>query len=267
MTVINTADKIYVGSSLASKVYSGANQVWPPAAAYDAATTAWIAAVGSGNVSATRRGVVDTLITGLKTDGVWALLDRLLIFAAENQQSALVDMVALSTATAVNAPTFTSNSGYTVNGTSYVDLGYKPVTNAVHFSRNFCHVGAWNLINSMAGDLFLTDNPGTGIAMYPGFPGNLAYIRLQDSSGGGVSISNSSGWIVGDRASSANRDTYRNGATLGNVTVSSAVVADLPTVLWIGSGAAVSFGSSLNATQHSNFYARLRTYMTAVGVP
>jgi hypothetical protein len=32
MTVINTANKLYVGTSLASKAYAGANQVWPPAA-------------------------------------------------------------------------------------------------------------------------------------------------------------------------------------------------------------------------------------------
>jgi hypothetical protein len=31
--------------------------------------------------------------------------------------------------------------------------------------------------------------------------------------------------------------------------------------------AAISIGSSLDATQAANFYARLRTRMTAVGVP
>jgi len=31
--------------------------------------------------------------------------------------------------------------------------------------------------------------------------------------------------------------------------------------------AAASIGSSLNSTEAGNFYTRLRTYMTAVGVP
>ena len=57
-------------------------------------TTGWIGKVYElgGTVSSTRRTLVDALISGLKSDGVWPKLDRLWLFAAENATSALVDL-------------------------------------------------------------------------------------------------------------------------------------------------------------------------------
>ena len=88
----------------------------PAAAGGDEAeTTAWVAEVVSngGTVSAGRQTIVNDLIAGLKADGIWAKLDRLWLFAAEDQPSALTDLVGLTLATAVNSPTFTADEGYT----------------------------------------------------------------------------------------------------------------------------------------------------------
>ena len=63
------------------------------------------------HVSSTRRTLVDALIRGLKTDGVWSKLDRLWLFAAENATSALVDVKEGRLATAVSSPTFTTDRG------------------------------------------------------------------------------------------------------------------------------------------------------------
>ena len=94
--------------------------VMTPAAAGgdEAETTAWVAEVVSngGTVSAGRQTIVNDLIAGLKADGVWIKLDRLWLFAAEDQPSALTDLVGLTLATAVNSPTFTADEGYTSNG-------------------------------------------------------------------------------------------------------------------------------------------------------
>ena len=51
------------------------------------------------------------------TDGVWAKLDQIWIFAAENAKSALIDLKGLATATSTGgiAPSFTADRGYTGN--------------------------------------------------------------------------------------------------------------------------------------------------------
>lgn len=270
MTLINTADKIYVGSSLASKVYSGTNLVWP-SVTYDAATTAWAAAVvtAGGTVSAPRKTLVDNLIVGLKADGVWTKLDRLYLLAAENTQSALIDLVALSQGTAISAPTFTVDQGYTVDAVGGAGLGvnYNPTTDAVHLSQDNCHLGAWNLFNGTNVRQLISDVPGSQFTLYPKFTDNNTYTRVNDGSGG-VAIGDPRGLIVGDRNNNANRDTYFNGALLGNVAASSVVLHNSATILFDGGPcSAVSFGGSLTSTNHTAFYNRLRTYMTGVGIP
>src|SRR5262245_4406995 len=111
----------------------------------DAATTAWVNAVvtNGGTVSAGRQTTVNTLITTLKSAGIWTKLDRLWLWAAENQPSALTDLVGLSLATAVNSPCFTADRGYTGNGsTSYIDTLFDPTTGTA-FNQNSCHFSVW----------------------------------------------------------------------------------------------------------------------------
>src|SRR5215475_8332903 len=101
----------------------------PASAAIDPATTAWVNAVvtNGGSVSNARKTLVNNLISGLKTDGVWTDLDRLWLYAGENQPSALTDLVATGLATAVNSPTFTTDNGFTgvdASTTVYIDSGF-----------------------------------------------------------------------------------------------------------------------------------------------
>lgn len=87
----------------------------------DAATTAWAAACTTPP-TAGRRTLMNTLISGMKTDGTWTLLDWLCIVAAEDNQAARVNIKDPSkSATAVNSPTFTVDRGYAGDGaTSYI---------------------------------------------------------------------------------------------------------------------------------------------------
>ncbi len=116
----------------------------PPGPILDAATVSWINAVyaNGGTVSAVRRLIVDTLVTNLKSDGIFAKLDRLWLFAADNTASALTDLVGLTLATAVNAPTFAANRGYTGDqSTNYINtLFVPPGTNHTQNSASF---GVW----------------------------------------------------------------------------------------------------------------------------
>jgi hypothetical protein len=267
MAVINTADKIYVGSSLASKVYSGSNQVWPAAAAYDAATVAWIAAVGSGNVDTAHRGYVDTLIIGLKTDGLWAKFDRLCIFAAQNTTCALTDLKALATGTAINSPTFTADRGFTCNGTAIVSTGFNPAIHGVQYTLNTAHVSVWCL-TATASTTYTLNSGQTN--MFTRYSGDTYYVRINNNAGGAGANTDGSGFFLGVRSAASGAGCitgYRNGTSL--VSAADGVLGLDNAVLTVSDRqcAAVSAGATLSSTESTNFYNRLRTYMTSVGVP
>src|SRR5262249_57621708 len=106
---------------------------------FDGDTLAWQSAVqgAGGAVGYAQLGFVDRLIFDLKAANVWAGLDRLWLFAAENSQQALIDLVARAGATAVNSPTFTATRGWQGNGTSsYLHSHFNPPTAARQFPLN-----------------------------------------------------------------------------------------------------------------------------------
>jgi hypothetical protein len=132
------------------------------AGALDANVAAWIAAVGAGNVSAGRQNIVNNLVAGLKADGVWAKLDRLWLFAAENIQSALVDLKALTVATAVNGPAFTVDRGYKGTGTSaLIDSTVATNFGSGNYGLNSACLFGWNNTAGLDAGCLL----GTGAAV------------------------------------------------------------------------------------------------------
>lgn len=256
----------------------------PSAPGYDSATTAWEAAVGAINVSSGRKDLVNALIVGLKADGIWTKLDRLWIFAAENTQSALVDLKATATATAVNSPSFSADDGYTGNGsTSYINTNYNP-SGSSNFTGNAACFGIW--------DISTSSNSGTvpiGISYFGHlsegtihYPDGNSYWRV-NTSGGGLTVAYPGpGLFMANRSTSGANQLYRNGSSIVSDTVSATALTSTnfyvcarnndsgtPTA---GSHstdqiAAAIFGGTLTGTEHGNLYTRLRTYMTAVGVP
>lgn len=238
----------------------------------DPATLAWVSAVvgNGGTVSAARQSLVDALIAGLRADGVWSKLDRLWVFAAENSASALTDMVADSLATAVNSPTFTTDRGYNTNGSAsmYVDTNF---TSGTNYTQDAAHASIWQLSDPGTVNPMIYDGApsGTNFNFYPN-AGGTQFWRLNANAGGAFTVADGVAFHLGNRTSSTNTDGYRNGASLGS---SSSTSTGLPAAglrLGIqndGQFAEFSAGGTLSSTDASNLYSRLRTYMTAVGVP
>jgi type V secretory pathway adhesin AidA len=238
----------------------------PVTVTYDPATTAWINAVvaAGGSVSTGRKTVVDNLIVGLKADSIWTKLDRLWIFAAENSQSALVDLVANSSATPSSSPTFTPDRSYSCNGTAIVNTGFIPSTNGVQFTLNTAHVSAWSLTSATSGQFTVNSGQTNMFLRYS--DGNW-YVRINNNAGGAGANSDGSGFHLGIRASPSSVLGYRNGSLLvntgdGPVSLDSAQLSVMDRDI-----SAVSVGGSMSSTDATNFYNRMRTYMTAVGVP
>jgi hypothetical protein len=284
MTVINTANKIYVGTNLASKVYAGSNLVWP-SVTYDAATTAWINAVvaSGGTVSAGRKTLVDNLIVGLKADGLWTKFDRLWVFASENSKSALIDLKANASAAPSTlllelldetvtpmptaAPVFTVDRGFTCNGSAIVSTGFIPTTHGVQYTLNTAHASVWSLTSAQS-SAYTAFSGQTNI--FTAYPDGNCYVRINNNSGGTGANTDGSGFFLGVRTAASGAGAimgYRNGV---NIVSTADGPAGLDSAQWIVNDkqiSSTSVGGSMNGTESTNYYNRLRTYMTAVGVP
>ncbi len=266
------------------------SSVFPPSAA-------WVAAVikNGGTVSSGRRDTVDTLISGLQTDGVWTKLDRLWILAAENTQSALTDMVGLVLATANGSPTFTTDRGYTGQDTSgagttttvFINTGFNAVTAGGNYTQNSSHQSAWSVgdaANALGGNS-LTGWVGVNYQTLEVWNNsdNTVYGRINQAGGGaaGVGTSHVGHWLM-NRSGATATQVYKNASSLASPNDASTTLDSLSAYILChnnssspGVGtwgntqqtAMASFGGSLSSTDTTNFYNRLRTYMTAVGVP
>lgn len=236
-----------------------------------------------GLVSTPRLNTVSALIRGLDSDGVWSVLDRLWLFAAENSTQARRDLVARTVASPQNSPTFTANRGYTGDGvSSYVDTNFNPSTAGGKYTQNDASYGAW--VETADG------SPGTPRAM--GNDGvNASELRISATNyQGGINsgaytdslvASTTTGLLVLTRPAASgvgSQNIYRNGGSLVAANQASTALPNRTFFVLATNQAgsvagpstsriAAAFaGGSLTAAQVASLYARLRTYMTAVGV-
>lgn len=257
----------------------------------DSSTVAWVAAVvaNGGTVSLNRQNIVNNLIVGLKTDGVWLKLDRLWILAAENNFSALTDMVALSLATEVNPQgtlVFTVDKGYfEANSDDYVNANVNLSTYGGQFVTNSGHVSAWSNTNVAGLGVLLgissTSNTANQTTIVPQYSDNTAIFRCNDGiPSTGVTVADALGHYVANRSDVSATQGYKNGSNIINPNAAAGSIPNVnlaildfndtvvgPTFGSIQQCSQVSVGANLSATDVTNFYNRLRTYMTAVGVP
>lgn len=169
----------------------------PAASAYFAAVTA-----AGGTISPARQLIYNTLFTQLAAAGAQPFMCSLPILAAENTQSALVDLITLQTMTPVNAPTFTADQGYAGNGTnSYVNTNY---TAASPYTTNVATIGVYTRTNRTAGQPYANfgadalDSGGPTTQMFPVYTDGKAYSYVNGSVFAGVPSSpNAQGnWMV-----------------------------------------------------------------------
>lgn len=249
--------------------------------AENAKTTAWVNAVvaAGGSVSAGRRTIINSLFDSL--DGSSLAPARLWLHAAENSQSALIDLFALASATAVNSPTFAADQGYTGNGTSsYLNLN---TINAG--TQNSASFGVYLRTDKAARDEVDISASGASASHTSNLvakwsDGNL-YAALNDnnSDGGRTAPATVSGIYVISRTGSTNFVVYRAGSSFATVTLASSTVPNRnfctlasinefgTAVLFSSAQYGMSFlgGAGWDATQAANFTTHIQTYMTAVG--
>lgn len=249
-----------------------------PAAAstFDAATDAWVAAViaNGGSVSDPRKAIVDALIVGLKADGLFTKLDRLWLFAAEDQPSALTDIIADSLATAVNSPTFTVDRGYTGNASNMqVDTNFNATTATTpNFVQNSGSFFVWS--NTSASDNVPAFNDQSDhTTIYPNQTGT-AYFQVNATPySTNAAVADGLGFYHANRSASNAEQGYKNGSSVASSAAASVAPANSKFFFlgaganWAGQCCGGGFGASLDATEAGNLYSRLRNYMNTVEVP
>jgi hypothetical protein len=152
----NDIGSVYLGTNAVQKVYLGTNEVWSAGGGFDAdyqAVLDYATTQGYTLPSSGQQTLQNQLVVDLKDGGIWSKLDTFAVFATDGDSDfALIDWKRLSDYTAINSPTFTSNEGFTGNGTSsYIDTNWDPNTQGVNYTQNDACFGGWRLNNINSG--------------------------------------------------------------------------------------------------------------------
>lgn len=241
-----------------------------------------------GTQDATHNTAYTTLICNLVTQGVWAKLDVMYVFATNDAANALTNLVSSSFGgTANGSPTFTANAGYTgTDGstTVYISTGFNPTTATTpHFTQNSAHVSMWSNTNAASGagggvSIGAIDTVGQSSILEKYADGN-GYFRINDPAGGfsaGKPIANSTGHFVATRSASATQNGYHNAADLGITPVTSAAPQNITFTALANGGSpnptfgdgnqnmAVTIGASLSAGDVTNLCHELNSFLTTI---
>jgi hypothetical protein len=208
------------------------------------------------------------LVVDLKDGGVWSKLDTFAVFATDgNSDFALIDWKRLTQYTAVNSPTFTTDGGFTGNGTSsYIDTNFNPT------------IGTNNYIKDDAGRFFWVDNrsgslwEGTsGSSINDSRNANSASQRINQST---TTLNSAANFAVDEfhainRTSITNVELFTNNTQYSRTALSSPINNSNQFVLRAGNTYNASrfrfyaMGASL-VSENTDFYNAMNTYITSI---
>lgn len=260
---VQTATALDPAGNRTSYATTGAASYDPDAAAYFAAMTV--------QPSAARKTLINTLIVGLKADGVWSKLSWLSLLAAHDAQAARLNAVTPTKSfTAAGSASFTVDRGYQGNGTgaTYLDAS-EGFTTAGQFTQNSAFIATYvNLSSAGSGGVGQGFSAGAwammGIASDYScscFMNNLTQFAPTAPSWTGL--------FTLTRTASTTTTMYRGTTSFGASSDASTGVPTSGTVRSLRYGserqAAAMWGSGLTAANVSNLNSRLVTYLTALG--
>lgn len=247
----------------------------------------WRTAVigAGGTVSDARLALVSTYIAALKTAGVWTLLDVVLLFAAENTQSALMCLKRRVSATiGGGTPTFTADSQYAFDGVDdYISTGYTPSTHAVAMTGSSMMLSVYERTNVGTNAVYAagcTNNAtAQNLRLSPRVATNTAAGNANSANGVSGAMADSRGLTAIQRTADPVFEFFKNGASIGTFAPGSSGTT-LPThVILVGgnnnngtpgsfracSVAGCHLGASLTSGQHLSLFNATEAYLDAIG--
>jgi hypothetical protein len=222
--------------------------------------------------SSTQQTKQNTLLSSLKTAGIWNKLDSFANFRTDGDFNfALIDWKNLTQYTATNSPAFTINVGFLTNGTSsYINTNKSLGSN---FTLNSASEVKW--VNNV-----LDLSTGTAIsgARSTNALGNLYELRettfiVNSNVALFVTANNSIGFRHINRANSTQVQRFINGVGVTGNQASTTLVNRIPFIGCFNNGTAqgfesnsfsiYGFGGDLSA-EATNFYNAINTYITSL---
>ncbi len=223
---------------------------------------------------------VNTLVLTLKADGNWTGLDRFYILATEDGANSIYSLKNPSSTplTVLNAPTFTSDRGWTGDGVSgYLDLNYTPSVDGVNFTQNSGMIGLYTRLVQVADTSIILGRfqAGTNSAIALNFG---AFGKLFATNANGQDIfanTTTKGFITSVRTASNNTNLCLDGSTINSVATASTALqnGDLFALAWNNAGAAANFSTNQisiivigsGALNQSTLYTAIQTFATSRG--
>ena len=224
---------------------------------------------------------IENLICGLVSDGVitgnlsgtyggcGTYLDMLYVQAQQNAADAGLNLCGTSYTLAPGANSFTAYRGWTQTS-SGIGTGFAPSTSpSPRYIQNSASIGVWYNAATAEGTAILGGS--VNIRLFPNHSSGFFLVRVNNPTNWQVAPPQQSGYYAGERSAAANLHGFFNGADLGAQSQAS-VAVDSSAISLGGSGQlqvinAAHVGAALGPTLQLALYNRLRTYMTAVGVP
>lgn len=245
----------------------------PPS--YSAEATALFAAMNT-QPDATRKGLIDTLISALVASGVWAKLTALYVMQGADAADARLNWKnpgtnTLSYGGTMAAGDFTTDRGFLGDG---VDKHLNTGINDNTLSLNSVCVGAW--VNQDGGGTASSVSTTSGTTTFRVIPRDgSARVSVRTHSGNLLysTVPNRLGYTVGNRADAVNASAYKNGSLLTTgASASTTLTSANITILRDSTNYAndriivVLLATSLDATeQGAGSYTPLNTFLTAIG--
>lgn len=233
---------------------------------------------------ATQQAAIDTLVTGLKTDGIWTKMKAIYPFVggtATTHKWNLKDPRDLDAAFRLvfNGGWTHSSTGATPNGTNgYADTKLVPSSVLAQNSSHLSYYSRTAATASIAGEIgsVRTIVPLQYFHSHLRYTGDIYYMLLAANTIPTVTNTNSQGFFNGSRTNSTSIAHFRNGVNLANASSTSVALNSLN--VFIGSlnidgtpsnfstkqAAFSSIGDGLTDTDAANLYTRVQAFQTSL---
>lgn len=232
---------------------------------------------------ATRKGLIQDLISSLKDDGLWNKIDVFYVFAAHTEQASLLNWKSTSyNCTAYGTPTFTTDVGFTGGSNKYLDTNFDLSTNATYFTLNSgsLYVYLQTVVTGAYCDIGVKEtalNRFTSILLKYNNSACWYGINQVEANAGSIPASFVAGFYGLSRTASNVIKIYNHNSSLADRTnASTAIPSGTVYIMARHATAGAEFysarkysfaciGAGLNLTETTNLATALETYLDAIG--
>jgi hypothetical protein len=211
--------------------------------------------VAGGTLSIIERSAINTLVTSLKSAGIWTLM------------KAIYPMVGASAAACAQNLKSSSFTGIFNGGWTYTSLGATSNGSNTFFNTNFLNQGAWtSTSNGSMGFISRTNQTGTNpcdmgsgtigtggdsSTIYSNFAGNFYGGLNCTAVTPGSPNSDTIGFFATSRISSTQYSIYKRGSSTINLTTTDSVGANPNNNIYLGAGNNAGTAQSFSAKQYN----------------